>query len=235
MGRAAKHCGSPGRLETGGPGYSTRSQETGFELPRGDVEAGFKEADHIVEFDWGHSRTASHIPNPNGSLSWWEQDPWGVEGPTLYIEGISPTWGAFSAAPHVQPELRQAPSASPCSREANTATGSSAAASSSRLCWPGERDGRSDASTTGKTITTLQIPSDTLTQKSDSKRMESLRRFEESTIGDEGAPDEALSSMMGFRGQVQSFQHNPVRQSKEPLPGSVHQFGPQHPQPDLSV
>jgi CO/xanthine dehydrogenase Mo-binding subunit len=66
---------------------------------QGDVEAGFKEADHILEFDWFHSRTASHIPNPNGSVAWWQQDPWGTEGPTLNIEGISPTWGAFSLRP----------------------------------------------------------------------------------------------------------------------------------------
>ncbi len=65
----------------------------------GDVEAGFREADRIIEFDWSHSRTASHIPNPNGSVSWWAQDPWSVEGPTLYIEGVSPTWGAFQLLP----------------------------------------------------------------------------------------------------------------------------------------
>ena len=65
----------------------------------GDVESGFKAADHVVEFDWGQSRTASHIPNPNGSVAWWAQDPWGVGGPTLYIEGISPTWGAFQLLP----------------------------------------------------------------------------------------------------------------------------------------
>jgi CO/xanthine dehydrogenase Mo-binding subunit len=65
----------------------------------GDPEAGFKEADQIIEFDWSHSRMASHIPNPNGSLAWWAQDPRGVQGPTLYIEGISPTWGAFSLLP----------------------------------------------------------------------------------------------------------------------------------------
>jgi CO/xanthine dehydrogenase Mo-binding subunit len=58
-----------------------------------------KEADHIFEFDWGHSRTASHIPNPNGSLAWWAQDPWGSEGPTLYIEGVCPTWGSFQLRP----------------------------------------------------------------------------------------------------------------------------------------
>jgi CO/xanthine dehydrogenase Mo-binding subunit len=65
----------------------------------GDVETAFKEADHIVEFDWGHARTVSHIPNPNGSVSWWKQDPLGSPGPTLYIEGISPTWGAFQLLP----------------------------------------------------------------------------------------------------------------------------------------
>jgi CO/xanthine dehydrogenase Mo-binding subunit len=66
---------------------------------QGDVEAGFRQADQIIEFDWGHSRTASHIPNPNGSVSWWKQDPWGVEGSTLYTEGISPTWGSFQLRP----------------------------------------------------------------------------------------------------------------------------------------
>jgi len=65
----------------------------------GDVESGFKEADRIFEFDWGHSRTASHIPNLNGSVAWWAQDPWGAEGQTLYIEGVSPTWGAFQLRP----------------------------------------------------------------------------------------------------------------------------------------
>jgi CO/xanthine dehydrogenase Mo-binding subunit len=65
----------------------------------GDPESGFKEADQIIEFDWGHSRTASHPPNPNGSLAWWAQDPWGDKDPTLYIEGIFPTWGAFSLLP----------------------------------------------------------------------------------------------------------------------------------------
>jgi CO/xanthine dehydrogenase Mo-binding subunit len=65
----------------------------------GDVEAGFRDSDHIIEFDWGHSITASHIPNPNGSVSWWAHDPWGTEGQSLYIEGICPTWGAFQLRP----------------------------------------------------------------------------------------------------------------------------------------
>jgi CO/xanthine dehydrogenase Mo-binding subunit len=65
----------------------------------GDVEGGFKDSDHIVEFDWWHSITASHMPNPNGSVSWWAHDPWGTEGESLYIEGICPTWGAFQLRP----------------------------------------------------------------------------------------------------------------------------------------
>ncbi len=65
----------------------------------GDIESGFREADHIVEFDWEHSRTVSHIPNPNTSVSWWALDRLGSPGPTLFIEGISPTWGAFQLLP----------------------------------------------------------------------------------------------------------------------------------------
>src|SRR5512136_1799373 len=50
----------------------------------GDVETAFKEADHVVEFDWAQSLTASHVPNPNGSLAWWDQQYLGVEDPTLF-------------------------------------------------------------------------------------------------------------------------------------------------------
>jgi CO/xanthine dehydrogenase Mo-binding subunit len=65
----------------------------------GDVEAGFKEADQIVEFDWAQSLMASHPPNPNGSVAWWEQQYLGTEGPTLFIEGVYPTWGSFELRP----------------------------------------------------------------------------------------------------------------------------------------
>ena len=66
---------------------------------KGDVEAGFKEADQVVEFDWAQSLMASHVPNPNGSVAWWEQQYLGSEGPTLFIEGIFPTWGSFELRP----------------------------------------------------------------------------------------------------------------------------------------
>ncbi len=65
----------------------------------GDVEAGFKEADQIVEFDWLTAFLAGHTPNPHGSVSWWYKDPVGAQGPTLFIEGISPTWGGFQLRP----------------------------------------------------------------------------------------------------------------------------------------
>jgi CO/xanthine dehydrogenase Mo-binding subunit len=86
-------------LKPGAPIIRHDPKRLAGDFATGDVEAGFKEADHIVEFDWAHVRTASHVPNPNGSVSWWAQDPWGVEGPTLYIEGIAPTWGSFSLRP----------------------------------------------------------------------------------------------------------------------------------------
>jgi CO/xanthine dehydrogenase Mo-binding subunit len=65
----------------------------------GDVEAAFKDADHVVEFDWAQSLTASHVPNPNGSLAWWAQEPLKEEGQTLFIEGVCPTWGSFQLLP----------------------------------------------------------------------------------------------------------------------------------------
>ncbi|MDR0843391.1 MAG: molybdopterin-dependent oxidoreductase, partial [Acidobacteriota bacterium] len=65
----------------------------------GDVEKAFKEADHILEFDWAQALMASHVPNPNGSVAWWAQDPLGTRGDSLYIEGICPTWGSFRLRP----------------------------------------------------------------------------------------------------------------------------------------
>ncbi len=90
---------APDGLKPGAPIIKHDPKGLVSNFATGDVEAGFKESDHIIEFDWAHSRMASHIPNPNGSVAWWAQDPWGSEGPTLYIEGISPTWGAFQLLP----------------------------------------------------------------------------------------------------------------------------------------
>jgi CO/xanthine dehydrogenase Mo-binding subunit len=54
----------------------------------GDVEKGFKEADHIIEYDVNTSAFAGHIPNPLGTVAWWFDDPLHGEGKNLQIEGV---------------------------------------------------------------------------------------------------------------------------------------------------
>jgi CO/xanthine dehydrogenase Mo-binding subunit len=57
----------------------------------GDVEKGFKEADHILEYEVNTSAFAGHIPNPLGTVAWWFDDPLHGEGKNLQIEGVP--WG----------------------------------------------------------------------------------------------------------------------------------------------
>ncbi len=57
----------------------------------GDVEKGFKEADHIIEYDVNTAAFAGHIPNPLGTVAWWFDDPLHGEGKNLQIEGVP--WG----------------------------------------------------------------------------------------------------------------------------------------------
>jgi CO/xanthine dehydrogenase Mo-binding subunit len=55
----------------------------------GDVEAGFRQADQIIEFDFVLPPYASHIPNPSGGMSYWYDDQMATEGKDLWIEGAS--------------------------------------------------------------------------------------------------------------------------------------------------
>jgi xanthine dehydrogenase molybdenum-binding subunit len=55
----------------------------------GDIEAGFKQADQIVEFDFALPAYASHIPNPSGSMAYWYDDQMSGEGQCLWIEGAT--------------------------------------------------------------------------------------------------------------------------------------------------
>jgi CO/xanthine dehydrogenase Mo-binding subunit len=57
----------------------------------GDVEKGFQEADHIIEYDMKTAAFAGHIPNPLGTVAWWFDDPLHDEGKNLQIEGVP--WG----------------------------------------------------------------------------------------------------------------------------------------------
>jgi CO/xanthine dehydrogenase Mo-binding subunit len=60
-------------------------------VSQGDVEAGFREADHIIEYEVNLPTFSGHIPNPPGSVSYWFDDPYHGEGKSLRIEGDP--WG----------------------------------------------------------------------------------------------------------------------------------------------
>jgi CO/xanthine dehydrogenase Mo-binding subunit len=53
----------------------------------GDIEAGYKQADYIIEYDTNLPTFASHIPNPPASIAWWYDDPYHSPGKSLRIEG----------------------------------------------------------------------------------------------------------------------------------------------------
>jgi putative selenate reductase molybdopterin-binding subunit len=53
----------------------------------GNIEEGFKQADHIIEFDFQLPPYASHIPNPSGGMAHWYDDQMSYEGQDLWIEG----------------------------------------------------------------------------------------------------------------------------------------------------
>jgi xanthine dehydrogenase molybdenum-binding subunit len=57
----------------------------------GDTEKGFKEADHIIEYDMNTAAFSGHIPNPLGTVAWWFDNPTHGEGKNLQIEGVP--WG----------------------------------------------------------------------------------------------------------------------------------------------
>jgi CO/xanthine dehydrogenase Mo-binding subunit len=89
---------SPG----GGGGMGGSQMERGNNPPKkgnvsysnvseGDVEAGFREADHIIEYDMNSSTFSNHIPNPVGSVAWWFDDPYHGEGKSMRFEGAP--WG----------------------------------------------------------------------------------------------------------------------------------------------
>ncbi|MFC1838180.1 xanthine dehydrogenase family protein molybdopterin-binding subunit [Thermodesulfobacteriota bacterium] len=60
---------------------------------RGDIEAGFREADHIVEYDFNMPAFSGHVPNPYASVAYWYDDPrHNPEQQSLHIEG--PVWTA---------------------------------------------------------------------------------------------------------------------------------------------
>ena len=63
---------------------------------QGDVQAGFREADQIIEYDINTAAFCGHIPSPLGTVAWWFDDPLNGEGKNLQIEGVP--WGHGSVA-----------------------------------------------------------------------------------------------------------------------------------------
>ena len=69
-------------------------------MTAGDIEEGFKEADHIAEYSLYTPSFATHQPNPHGSVAWWSRDPYQSESDNLHIEGavremhqVAAAWG----------------------------------------------------------------------------------------------------------------------------------------------
>ena len=63
----------------------------------GDVQAGFREADQIIEYDINTAAFCGHIPSPLGTVAWWFDDPLnGNTGKSLQIEGMP--WGHRSVS-----------------------------------------------------------------------------------------------------------------------------------------
>jgi xanthine dehydrogenase molybdenum-binding subunit len=92
--REAPMFGPPGRGIENPPKKGNTAYSV---MVSGDVGAGFKEADRIVEYDMYLPAFASHMPNPSGSVAWWSDDPYRGEGKSLHIEGAVRERRAISA------------------------------------------------------------------------------------------------------------------------------------------
>ena len=90
---AAKQSGGFGGFGMGGGGNNPPKQGNVnySNVNDGDVEEGFRQADHIIEVDVNTSAFSGHIPNPVGTVAWWFDDPYHGEGKCLRIEGVP--WG----------------------------------------------------------------------------------------------------------------------------------------------
>jgi CO/xanthine dehydrogenase Mo-binding subunit len=53
---------------------------------QGDVDEGFKQADHIIEYEVDLPAFCGHIPNPPASVAWWTKEPY-RDGEWLHVEG----------------------------------------------------------------------------------------------------------------------------------------------------
>jgi CO/xanthine dehydrogenase Mo-binding subunit len=84
-------AGSASKTRGGSNNPAKKDNVSYSNISEGDVEAGFREADRIIEYDVNTAAFSGHIPNPTGSVAWWFDDAYHGEGKSLRIEGI-PAW-----------------------------------------------------------------------------------------------------------------------------------------------
>ncbi len=90
--RPATPAGKGGGFGMGGGKNPPKKGNVNYSnMNDGDVEKGFKEADHVIEYDMNTAAFAGHIPNPSGTVAWWFDDPLHGTGENLQIEGVP--WG----------------------------------------------------------------------------------------------------------------------------------------------
>ena len=88
----APQTGGGGGFGTGGGNNPPKKGNVSYSnISAGDIEAGFREADHIIEYDINLPAFAGHLPDPVGSVAWWFNAPYHGEGKSLRIEGNA--WG----------------------------------------------------------------------------------------------------------------------------------------------
>ena len=101
----------------GGGGQPKKGNVTVFSQNNsGDVEAGFKEADIILEYDVNTAAFSGHLPTPMGAVAWYDKnsqlhlegDPWSGQGiqECVYVGGRYCDWGARKSA-QIAPTLAQ--------------------------------------------------------------------------------------------------------------------------------
>lgn len=94
----------PSPKSDGGNNFTKKGNVTFSNKNLGDVEAGFRKADHIIEFDVNISAFSGHMPNPIGAVAWWSSDAYHGEGENLHIEGTPFTHATVVRTYNMPPE-----------------------------------------------------------------------------------------------------------------------------------
>jgi len=86
----AQGFGAPPPAAEPAPDAPPRTNVTYAENIQGDVDTAMAEAENTLEYSLMLPAFASTMPNPAGSVAWWDSDPY--RGELLYIEGAVQRW-----------------------------------------------------------------------------------------------------------------------------------------------